>query len=53
MRPWTRSPEKALAGGGTETRDPNDVGFMYTRAFSDVDGHLWEVLYMDPNYVQS
>ena len=40
--------ETALANGGTTARDPMDYGFMYGRSFHDPDGHLWEVLYMDP-----
>jgi predicted lactoylglutathione lyase len=38
----------ALAGGATETRDTQDEGFMYSRAYSDPDGHIWEILWMDP-----
>ena len=45
--------DKALASGGSSLREPEDHGFMYTRSFQDPDGHIWEVLYMDPNYVQS
>jgi predicted lactoylglutathione lyase len=40
--------EKALAAGGTKARDPYDYGFMYGRSFNDPDGHLWEVIWMDP-----
>ncbi len=39
--------EKALKAGGKETDDPKDYGFMQQRSFEDLDGHLWEVLYMD------
>ena len=39
--------EAALAAGGRETRDPQDMGFMYGRAFEDPDGHTWEPMYMD------
>ena len=38
---------KALAAGGTEPRPVNDMGFMYTRCFEDLDGHLWEIFHMD------
>ena len=38
----------ALAAGGQEVREPVDHGSMYGRAFSDLDGHVWEVLWMDP-----
>jgi uncharacterized protein len=39
---------KALATGGTESQDVQDYGFMYNHSFQDPDGHLWEVLWMDP-----
>lgn len=38
---------KALEAGGTETYEPMDMGFMYGRAFRDLDGHHWEVVWMD------
>lgn len=38
---------KALAAGGSFANDPVDHGFMYGWSFQDVDGHLWEVMYMD------
>lgn len=40
---------KALAAGGKTSNDPIDQGFMYSWSFQDIDGHLWEVLYMDSN----
>lgn len=39
--------EAALAAGGRETRPPQDHGFMYGRAFEDLDGHGFEPMYMD------
>ena len=42
-----RIAEKALAAGGREARDPEDLGFMYTRPFEDPDGHIWEPFFMD------
>lgn len=39
--------EKALEAGATETRDPQDHGFMYGRSFNDLDGHIWEIMWMD------
>jgi predicted lactoylglutathione lyase len=39
---------KALAAGGQPSNDPMDRGFMYGWSFQDIDGHLWEVMYMDP-----
>ena len=42
---------KAKAAGGTVPRQPQDHGFMYAHGFEDLDGHIWEVVYMDPNAV--
>ncbi|MFE9612588.1 VOC family protein [Streptomyces sp. NPDC006012] len=44
--------DKAIAAGGTETGETQDQGFMYGRAFDDLDGHTWEVMWMDPAAVQ-
>lgn len=38
---------KALEAGGKPSNDPIDHGFMYGWSFQDIDGHLWEVMYMD------
>ena len=43
--------DKVLALGGTEARDTQDLGFMYSRAFNDPDGHIWEVFWMDPSQI--
>lgn len=37
----------AAAGGKADVRPPQDMGFMYSRAFEDPDGHLYEPMYMD------
>ena len=42
----------AIKGGGSEARDTQDYGFMFLRSFSDLDGHVWEILWMDPKHVQ-
>lgn len=39
---------KAVAAGGTTFNEPKDHGFMYYHAFSDPDGHIWEIMWMDP-----
>ena len=44
--------QKALAAGGRPSKDPIDYGFMYTAGFQDPDGHLWEVLWMDPGALE-
>ena len=43
---------KALDAGGTEAGDKQDYGFMYGRSFDDLDGHTWEIIWMDPSHVQ-
>jgi uncharacterized protein len=43
--------DKALSMGATNYRDPDVMDFMYSRSFQDLDGHLWEVGWMDPNHV--
>jgi uncharacterized protein len=40
---------KAVAAGGTSPNPPQDHGFMYGHGFTDLDGHVWELMYMDPN----
>lgn len=42
-----RIAEAGLAAGGSETRPAQDLGFMYSRAIADIDGHVWEYLWMD------
>lgn len=43
--------QKALEAGGRPSNEPMDGGFMYGWSFQDIDGHLWEVMYMDENAV--
>jgi uncharacterized protein len=38
----------ALAAGGSEADGAEDYGFMYSRSFLDLDGHGWQVMWMDP-----
>ncbi|MFD7959378.1 VOC family protein [Streptomyces zaomyceticus] len=44
--------DAALAAGGTPAKEPMDLGFMYGRSFTDLDGHHWEVFWMDPAAAQ-
>ena len=44
--------QKALAAGGQPANDPMDPGFMYAWSFQDPDGHLWEVVWMDPSALE-
>ncbi len=41
--------KKAIAAGGTAPNPPQDHSFMYGHGFTDLDGHIWELVYMDPN----
>jgi predicted lactoylglutathione lyase len=43
---------KAIDAGGSHAMDSMDHGFMYGWSFYDIDGHHWEVLWMDPAAVQ-
>ena len=45
--------ERALAAGGREPRDAQDIGFMYSRSFEDPDGNLFSTLWMDPVAAES
>ena len=38
---------KALAAGAREPREPQDHGFMYGGSLEDLDGHIWEIFWMD------
>lgn len=42
-----RMVDKALAAGASEPMPARDYGFMYQRGFQDLEGHLWEIAYMD------
>ena len=49
--------ENVIKAGGKESREPQDHGWMYGRSFEDLNGHLWEIIYMDEkalkeNYAQ-
>jgi len=43
--------DKALEAGGSPANDPLEMGLMYGRSFQDIDGHIWEVIWMDPSEV--
>lgn len=38
---------KAIKAGGKEYRTASDYGWMYSRSFEDLDGHIWEILHLD------
>ena len=39
--------DAAAAAGGAVHRDPQDLGYLYSRSFVDPDGHVWEAVHMD------
>ncbi len=43
---------KALSSGGKRFNEPQDHGFMYIWGFEDLDGHLWEVAYLDDSNME-
>ncbi|WP_416356093.1 VOC family protein [Aureimonas phyllosphaerae] len=36
------------AGGKADPTPTQEYGFMYGRSYEDPDGHIWEVMWMDP-----
>lgn len=42
--------QKAITAGGKAHREPMDHGMMYQWAFEDLDGHIWEIAWMDENF---
>jgi len=43
---------KAVAAGAKTFKPPMDYGFMYGQSFQDLDGHVWEWIWMDPKAIQ-
>ena len=43
---------QAVAAGGTTYNEPQDYGFMYAHGFQDPDGHIWELVYMEPSAIK-
>lgn len=39
----------AVAAGGSTYNESQDHGFMYGHGFQDLDGHIWELIYMEPS----
>lgn len=42
---------KAVAAGGISYNQPRDHGFMYEHGFQDLEGHIWELIYMEPDVI--
>ncbi|MEI9966564.1 MAG: glyoxalase/bleomycin resistance/extradiol dioxygenase family protein [Candidatus Moraniibacteriota bacterium] len=43
--------DNVISLGGSEYRTKQDYGWMYSRAFQDVDGHIWESFYIDASQI--
>jgi predicted lactoylglutathione lyase len=43
--------EKAFELGAKRVNDPEDLGFMFSWGFEDLDGHMWDLFWMNPNHV--
>lgn len=44
--------DTAIKAGASEARPTMDYGFMFGRSYHDLDGHIWEIMWMDPKAVQ-
>ncbi len=44
--------DAAFRAGATEARPDEDYGFMFLRTFTDLDGHIWEIFWMNPEHLQ-
>lgn len=44
--------EKAFALGAKRVNDPEDLGFMFSWGFEDLDGHMWDLFWMNPDHIQ-
>ena len=43
--------KNAMASGGSAANDVQDLGFMYSHGFQDLDGHIWDIFWMDPSHI--
>jgi uncharacterized protein len=43
---------KAVVAGGSTYNEPQDHGFIYAHGYQDLDGHIWELIYMQPEAVK-
>lgn len=44
--------EKAFSLGAKQVNEPQDLGFMFSWGFEDLDGHSWDLFWMNPDFVQ-
>lgn len=42
---------KTFTPGGSTYNEPQDHDFMYGHGFQDLDGHIWEIMYMEPSAI--
>jgi len=43
--------ERAFELGAKRVNDPEDIGFMFSWGFEDLDGHMWDLFWMNPDHV--
>ena len=43
--------DKDFALGAKRVNDPEDLGFMFSWGFEDLDGHMWDLFWMNPDHV--
>ena len=48
-----RLAETAFSLGARRINDPEDNGFMFSWGFEDLDGHIWDLFWMDPSHIQN
>ena len=44
--------EKAFALGAKKVNEAEDMGFMFSWGFEDLDGHMWDLFWMNPEHIQ-
>ena len=44
--------ETAFSLGARQINEPDDKGFMFSWGFEDLDGHLWDLFWMDPKHIE-
>jgi predicted lactoylglutathione lyase len=44
---------KGIQFGGRQASHPKEFGFMYGKSFEDLDGHIWEVMWMEPSVIET
>jgi hypothetical protein len=49
---WATGTYPRRTAGASPANEPMDEGFMYERSFHDLDGHLWEVIWMSAEAVE-